>query len=836
MSKVKYEISDICKKCIKRHLKSKGEWKISCIPIPKEMDNIDSKNIPFYPIEKILKPETYASLSEESKLNLQLSFNKMLWAKEFLGWTPTNENREGFYQYYQKEFLLCTSKNRVMRFGRRLGKCVQDDSLILTRRRGLVKAKNLKHTDELVTFDTSTNKIFSTKTWSIEDNGYKKCVKIITESGKEDIVTLNHPYYTESKEFTPAYNLNVGDKIGVPIKYKNLCNEKFNYNPVLYEYLGKMAATNEQIGQFIFKTSSSNIACYVDSLLKHKTKFTNRFFVQQLKHLMQRVGLKYTITWCNNKYHIEIYGIYNTNEEIVFEKIKSITPLGDMHTLAICVPGTHTFITNDIITHNTEVMSVDAIHYAMTNPGSKVMIVGPFLNLITEIFDRLEHLLSSSTSAFVHEYTRKKTPFEKITLTNGSVIKGFTTATDGNSIRGQSADRIYLDEAAYLPEEAFKAFMAFKMDNPNVCFNAASTPTSLESQFKNWCKSDPSWKDFHYPSSILPHFKERDEPELRMSLTEDGYKLEVEAEFVEGSDRVFKTEDLKRAAQNYDYIDFRNELVNPADWKIAIGTDYNSFKNGVQICVLGFNTRAHISQRPFKILKLISLTKESSNGVTIDLQSATVEEIKHQHANFDADFVYCDQGFGGMQNEMLSKYFYDIGKQHIFKSVDFNSSYQLEDIYSGTVINKRKKVMMVTFLQKRFEQNEIQFSNIEEKKEQNGSLYNQLMYYYIKRYDQKQQPVFDGADHKIDALMLANFAIIENLSEIFNPSTGTFVAGFKNINAFIDAGVALSTDYMKNVPTNGISSLSNVKMPTTLSVERRKYNLGGNGGGFFNSI
>lgn len=41
--------------------------------------------------------------------------------------------------------------------------------------------------------------MYYTKEWHIEDNGYKKCLKLVTESGKEDIVTTNHPYYSKEK-------------------------------------------------------------------------------------------------------------------------------------------------------------------------------------------------------------------------------------------------------------------------------------------------------------------------------------------------------------------------------------------------------------------------------------------------------------------------------------------------------------------------------------------------------------------------------------------------------------------------------------------------------------
>lgn len=334
-----YEISDICKACIKRHLKSKKEFKIKCIPIPKEMDEEDN---PIYPIDKVIGLENYINLSEDVKIEMQLEKNKLLWAKECLGWTPFNSERN-FYQFYQKEFLLCTAKNKVMRFGRRLGK--------------------------------------------------------------------------------------------------------------------------------------------------------------------------------------------------------------------------------------TEIMSIEILHRAChsSNSDKGIIIIGPFQNLITEIFDRLEKLLTGKNSIYANQYTRKRQPYELITLSNGIQIKGFTTGTDGNSVRGQSTQAVYLDECAYIPQEAFKAIMAWKLDNPNVPFRAASTPSAVETNFKKWCMEDPSWKDYWYPSSILPNFAENDEQELRNSLTVDGYQLEVEAKFIEGSSRVFKSHNINNAKEKYNYINSRQELENPNDWYITIG-------------------------------------------------------------------------------------------------------------------------------------------------------------------------------------------------------------------------------------------------------------------------
>ena len=34
-----YEIADMCKKCMKAHIKKKGSFKVSCTPVPKELEN-----------------------------------------------------------------------------------------------------------------------------------------------------------------------------------------------------------------------------------------------------------------------------------------------------------------------------------------------------------------------------------------------------------------------------------------------------------------------------------------------------------------------------------------------------------------------------------------------------------------------------------------------------------------------------------------------------------------------------------------------------------------------------------------------------------------------------
>lgn len=765
-------IAEMCKKCIKRQIQQKGSWAVECNPVPKELEEEN-----YFPVEKFLTTEELKQLSEDDLIDLQLSQNKLLWAKEMLGWSIHHPKRN-FDQYYQKELLLCTAKNRVGRLGRRLGKCVEENTLILTFNRGLVPAKKLTSNDILMTYDSKNKRIYPTKKFGIIDNGIKECLKITTASGKVDTVTTNHPYLIKD-EWKEVKELKVGDKLTIPIdfsnlKYKNLIDDNYQ----IYHSIGKLASENQNVGSHVFRLSKNNTQFFIDGVLERKF-FTNEFFVQQIGFLLQKTGTKYKIKKQDNEFYFEILGKYERTEKFAFDKIVSIEKVGERKTLSISIADTHTFITNGIITHNTEGMSIDILHYAINNSDKKIVVVANSLNLIIEIFNRLESFLAGKQSAYKSFYKRKSSPSEKINLSNGSVITGFTAGTDGNSIRGQSADRVYIDECDYITEQSYSAIMAFKMDNHNVDFMVTSTPTGLDGNFKSWCLTDPKWKEFYYPSTILPNFKEKDEQELRNSLTEEAYKREVEAEFAEGDNKVFKSENIKNSLRDYKYVEFRSELPNPSKWKIAIGVDYNEFKNGSQICVLGLYCGNPLDvEKPLQILNLVSIHKNSLDAKTKDLQLSTIDRIIELQHNFQADFVYCDEGHGSTQNELLSKHFYEIAKIEIFKSINFASNYEFEDIFLQSKSHKRLKVMMVNFLQKRFEKEEIIVSEKEESGR--GNLIDQLKEYKIEKYDNKDQPIFKGLDHKIDALMLANFALIENLDSVFDKTTGNFVLSFKN--------------------------------------------------------
>lgn len=123
------ELSDFCKKCVKSRLALtdgpvssatgkplylKGDFIVSCKGMPAE-----DKYIPHE--DKVLKKLAAQGepLTDEQIEELRTNYDLIRWAKKYLGWEP-RVSIDG--EEYQAMILNCSSKRKVLRCGRRLGK------------------------------------------------------------------------------------------------------------------------------------------------------------------------------------------------------------------------------------------------------------------------------------------------------------------------------------------------------------------------------------------------------------------------------------------------------------------------------------------------------------------------------------------------------------------------------------------------------------------------------------------------------------------------------------------------------------------------------------------
>jgi len=92
------------------------------------------------------------------------------------------------------------------------------------------------------------------------------------------------------------------------------------------------------------------------------------------------------------------------------------------------------------------------LHFAVTNPGVTVIVVAPSLRQSRNVRDKMEPLINAVPRA-IQRLVFKKIQRETLYLRNGSMIKFFPNSPD--MIRGETADMIYVDEAAMFRDDRY---------------------------------------------------------------------------------------------------------------------------------------------------------------------------------------------------------------------------------------------------------------------------------------------------------------------------------------------------------------------------------------------
>lgn len=410
--------------------------------------------------------------------------------------------------------------------------------------------------------------------------------------------------------------------------------------------------------------------------------------------------------------------------------------------------------------------------------GPSIMIVTPYQAQLTNIFDEIESLikrnpeLSSQVETGTGDSLYIKTPMYKMELRNGASIRGFVSGlgvkgdgSGGGTIRGQSADVIYMDEMDMIPEDILdKVITPILLTKPGVRLIATSTPIGKRAKFYQWCLERPDFKEDYYPSSVLPHWDSIEE-ELIKENTEEGFRAEYMAEFIEGSFGVFKPSWIFNAKRDYEYLETNSPgslsrlgINDTSDMIKCIGIDWN--KNaGTEFYVMGYST---------------------SHGVWVALDAVNVsatqysakrwmEEVVRLNYKWKPDHIYADEGYGHTILEDLKLYSHRVRVKEnktpmdvetsklVDRLVSFNFSRNLEirDPVDGTLIKKSGKHFLVENTIRIFEDGRAIIPASDE------VITKQMMNYVVlRRNSQNNKPVYGMdnrhiGDHRLDAMMLA---------------------------------------------------------------------------------
>ena len=420
-----------------------------------------------------------------------------------------------------------------------------------------------------------------------------------------------------------------------------------------------------------------------------------------------------------------------------------------------------------------EIIAIKCIWYSFTRgqdpdrPGSRghvCLIVTPYEEQITSIFTRIRELIALSPEIRASIKQDKQNP-QTIVFHNGSRIKGYTAGTKSGSeaagIRGQRADWIFLDEADYLSEGDVNSVVAIALENPRIGIWASSTPSGRRQHFYRWHLNaslpddhpDKRWKEWHFPSTVIPGWGPDMEKEFRDIFTNDAaYVREVLAEWGEESAGVYPPPLVDAAMEDYEYISA------PAYPGLRIiGVDWDKFHATPEIVVLE-HKEFEDGERIFEVVYRETIPRTK---FTLDY---TVDRIVDLDWVWKPAFIYVDRGYGDYQVERLQI----IGGQAApgekghglnkrVKGVQFRQTIELREPGTGKPIRRDAKSLMVAMTRFLLERHALKFSSSDRVLSRQMLDYNS----HVTPYGNVRYAPGRSGDHVLDALHLCvlGFAI-----------------------------------------------------------------------------
>lgn len=242
----------------------------------------------------------------------------------------------------------------------------------------------------------------------------------------------------------------------------------------------------------------------------------------------------------------------------------------------------------------TEVCAVQIVH-ALTRPSpTRHIVLAPTLEQAKLIFDRVVEFLSQSSVILSRLLPPGETraalkitrsPYPKLRWGEHTVVA--RSGHLGRSLRGNEATHIVVDEAAYVPEELITEVAMPMLATTDGHLTMISTPHGLNHFwrfFQMGQRGEHGIWSRRAPSAESPHVR-REFLEVQKALISGrAFKVEYEAEFLDSSGQVFRTESVEACIVP--------RLSSPPQPPYSIGIDWARYADFTAICVLAGTRQA----------------------------------------------------------------------------------------------------------------------------------------------------------------------------------------------------------------------------------------------------
>ena len=761
---------------------------------------------------------------------------------------------------HQRMINSCTANRKVLRMGRR---CVSADTVLVGNQKNYT-AKHLWHIlkhDKRRPFihvlDDVKGEMVYTDQYLVLPNGIQDVLVVTLKDGFTVKITDDHPllvYSNKHYHFVEGKDIEVGMHIITP---------------------------DNQLKEIIAITKQSKVMTYHISVLKYQTFVTKGGFIHHNtgKTFSMAIGMLHRLLTRKNYEVLMIAPMVTMINEVV-EQIKKfcdelpVNPIVRSSQTPINYILFNTGSTFKGVPagasgakgargKSADLMYIDECFVASTKikmaDGSQKAIVdveeGDYVASFDEKTGKIvsKRVLSVRCTGYKDVYEFKTLSGKKVTSTNnhpvwtkqgwkyiceaeelatlntktgvyfyetmlGSKPKGYCKVynMEVEDTHTYIANGFIVHNCDFLSVKDLNSLLAIINDNPYVELWASSTPIGQGNLYK--LGTDPSFKEFHFPTHVVEHYSDEIDSFNRRNLTEIAYEQEVLANYGASEESVFQVKFVDQATYDEESLSEQGRLVtldtiraNRRNYIITMGVDWNRDKVGTRIVVVAYD-------KSTSLYHILHKDRVAKLGWT---QPLAINKIVENNYKYDVDHVYVDDGHGETQASLLRMFgqnrIREVGIQHPdsrlmdTKAVMFGSSLVLRDPVTGEEIKKQTKQYMVEHTA-----NLLSRGNLVLLAEADNDIVMQLKNYTVKSISARGLKSYEARDHQIgdhdlDAYMLALHAIHQEYSEIAGNSPINTLVSLIN-NPLVDSTVATEDPYTI------IDSTSNIILNTRKSM------------------
>lgn len=799
-----FDIQEMCKNCIKKQY---------------EYGNTDEKGKPVLTIQctglNTYKNKVISEHGEEvySTLEGLLSKEQYDQAEQIensMAWMAGNINDKKLFNSRPHQVMInsCSANKKVLRMGRR---CIEQNTKIL----GSKKDYSIKHLYNLFkkykempyiySYDDETGKLVLTNKYLIMPNGKVETLKLTLSNGHSVTATSTHPllvFKNKQYSYIPLGDLDLTDRI--------LLDDNTLAEIRSIESVGKRNTYHLSVVKYETFLSTGGF-------IHHNTGKTYAMSVGMLHRMLT-----------NKNYKVLMVAPMATMIDEVVEQIKKFCAAMDGDPIISATQTPIQFIefntgsTFKGVTagasgaKGTRGKAADLLYIDECFPGrTKIKMWDGSSKAIEEIeegdrvlsFDERKNKLVIRAVKEVRctgkkdTYTFETVSGKRLTCTANHPIwtrDGWKEAYEARSIattetrtgdfffesivgsRYKSLEKVYnlevedthtyiadgfiVHNCDFLNPKDLNAILGILMDNAATEFWASSTPIGEGNLYQ--LSKDPAFKEFHFPSYVIPHYSDKIDADLRRQMTEVGYEQEVLANFGASEEGVFQIPFIEKSIIreqtiiNTDYV-----LRNRDDFILTMGVDWNHDKVGTRVVIVAYHK---ITGRYFMLTK----DRVALAGWT---QLLAVQKIVDLNRTFNVDHIYVDEGFGTSQASMLRQFsqnqYGKVPHDHPdlrlsdVVAVNFSASLNLRDPVSGDELKKQTKQYMVEYAA-----NLLTRGVLVLREEEDSDIIAQMKNYVVKSVSARGLRTFtykdpQVADHDLDAYMLALHGFHQEYSE-----------------------------------------------------------------------